>query len=850
METLSTSIAPVLTKVEVKGNEISIGVSVDQFSQEFTFKEPENIYELNYILQQVASFVKQHLDKEEKPESVDYAIINGLLRNLDPHSSLLIPEIYSEFSSKTSGNFGGVGMMISISDGALTIISPIDNTPASRAGLRAKDHIVQINEESTINMSLSEAVKKLRGDEGTEVDIYIMRKSYSSPKKITIIRDIINVTSVKSFVFEEEKKRVGLLKISEFQENTIDEINSHLDQMDYDLKDFQGLIIDLRNNPGGLLDQAIKVSDRFLSEGVIVSTAGLVPDSTKSFNAHWFRSITNIPIIVLINNGSASASEIVAAALKKNNRAVVLGIQSFGKGSVQQVIPFAGGSALKLTTSKYLTPGNISIQSVGVSPHVAVIPYFISEEYLHVTIPKLDQAENSLDQNFAEWGDKAEPPEKTVFYLYKEDNKEETEDEEVVHKELEFKRLKEDFLVQTSVKILAENSKKGFESLLKTSLTHLEQEQKAQEQKLIEKFAASSIAIDWRLYPEATEGKIKSSAWIEIKTEKEGIWKKNNGDIPADSEIRLYVKAENISKTTISRLLAITECNDYIFDDRQYAFGKLDPEESKQWFIPFKLSKSSLSRSELVHFSFMDSLNRKIHQDSIVLNIIQKSWPEFLYEITTMDNGKHESEGNSDGIIQAEETITVKVDVTNKGEGESGALTVLLKNGEGKDVFLKKGRHSLKILQPGKTDTAYFQFLLKEPPKDKDLDFSLDIIDSVFSQKSLNQKFKIPIGQKDYSAVNMPPSIYLESSNLTSSMRKYKLSGSISDQKGVKDLYIFNDKKKVYYKNFLNNQNRSKVSFSVDLDLDKEDNSIIIISRDDDSVITQKSIFIRYTAFK
>ena len=349
LERLSLIIAPVLTKTRTEGNTIFIEVRVDQFTREFRFNKPKNINELNYILQQVVKFVKQHIENSEKPETVDYAVINGFLRKLDPHSSFLIPEIYSDFSTQTSGNFGGVGMMISIRDGSLTIISPIDNTPASRAGLRAKDRIVQINEESTINMPLSDAVKMLRGKVDTKVDIYIMRKGLSSPKKITIIRDIIEITSVKSFTFEESGKRIGLLKINTFQQNTIDEINTHLEEMDYDLKNFQGLIIDLRDNPGGLLDQAIEVSDRFLNDGVIVSTAGLKRGSIKSFSAHWFRSITDIPIIILINNRSASASEIVTAALKKNKRAVVIGIQTFGKGSVQQVIPFPGGSALRLT---------------------------------------------------------------------------------------------------------------------------------------------------------------------------------------------------------------------------------------------------------------------------------------------------------------------------------------------------------------------------------------------------------------------------------------------------------------------------------------------------------------------
>ncbi len=855
LERLSVNIAPVLTQTETLNGKVKVNVSVDQFRKTFTFNIPSNTSDLNDILQQVVGFTKQYLEKTEKPESVDYAVINGFLRELDPHSSLLIPEIYEDFSTQTSGNFGGVGMMISIRDGSLTIISPIDNTPASRAGLRANDIIMQINEESTINMSLSDAVKKLRGKEGTEVDVYIMRKEFSSPKKFTIVRDIIEINSVKSYSFREDGKRVGLIKINTFQQNTIDEINSQLEDLDYDLKDFYGLIIDLRNNPGGLLDQAIKVSDRFLNEGVIVSTAGLRKGSIKSYSAHWFRSITEIPIIVLVNNGSASASEIVTAAIKKNNRGVVLGIQTFGKGSVQQVIPFPGGSALRLTTSKYLTPGNISIQSVGVSPHIAINPYYVSEDLLHITKPKLDKGEISLDQNFSEWGDKGEPPLKSVYYLYEndeEDEEQEDTDNNLSVKELEQKRLAEDFLVQSAVKILIQNQRKGFRNLKQKALTYLDQQQKVQEQKLIERFSSFDSPIDWKTYAIRTTGRLAVKTWIELKKKKNGndIWIKYNGVVPADSEIRLFVEAKNQGKTAISRLMALSESENQMFDDRQFAFGKLEKGESKKWYVPIKIAKSISSRNDLITFKFTDQHNKELLQTNYVVQTQQKENPEFQYVVSILDNGAQKSKGNGNGSIDVGESIAVKVKITNKGKGESGALTVLLKNGEGKNVFLNVGRQALEPLKPGKTETAVFQFDLKKLPGDRDLDFSLDIIDSVFTLSSLNHKLKIQTNKKVSSINNMPPSIVLKNENLTSSKKLFVLGGNILDQKGVKDVYVFNNRKKVFYKNFLDSPNRTKVAFNLKLDLEEEVNKVIIISRDEDNVTSQKNLYIRSTAFK
>ena len=702
-------------------------------------------------------------------------------------------------------------------------------------------------------MSLTDAVKKLRGVAGTKVDIFIMRKGFTSPKKYVITRDIIEIESVESFVFKEKEKRVGYLKINTFQQNTMDEIDSHLEDMDYDLNDFQGLILDLRNNPGGLLEQAIKVSDRFLSDGDIVSTAGLNPNSIKTYKAHWFRSNVKLPMIVLVNNGSASASEIVAAALKKNKRAVVMGIQTFGKGSVQQVIPFKQGSALRLTTSKYLTPGKISIQSVGVMPHVAITPYYISNDFLYVTSPKLENSENSLKRNFAEWGNAVDKPETTVFYLFHEEQSKQDNDEETADKELRFNRLKQDFLVQTASKILFKNEKKqGFEELLKVTLNHVKVVEKAEEQQIVKKFGAFDPPIDWKSYQLEPKGEVTSRAWLRIKQEVDGKekWVDHEGPIPADNEIRLFLEAENTGSHKIPRLMAITKAKNAVFDDRQFAFGMLMPGQSKKWFIPIKISEAAESRSNFIEFRFFDEEKRSIHQNTIVLDIKEKGRPEFQYEVTLSDNGDFGSKGNGDSILQINEVISVQVSVTNKGKGPSGPLTILLKNGEGRYIFIKKGRQSLEILQPDKTGKALFQFDLKKEPDDGDLNFSLDILDKTFPLSSINQKIIIPLYRQAKRISNKPPSIKIRSNELLSLYKSYKLSGNITDTKGVKDVAIFNNQKKIFYKNYSIKKNRQLVDFDVDVDLAEENNRILIITRDDENVRTSKEIYLRYTGSK
>lgn len=851
LDHLSTSIAPVLTTYKEEGSSVEIEISVDQYRQSYRFPKPPDTAELNRILQMLIRFVKQHLDKNEKPEDVDYAVINGFLKQLDPHSSFLIPEIYSDFSASTSGNFGGVGMMIGLRKGNLTIIAPIDDTPASRTGLKANDKIVQINEESTINMSLTDAVKKLRGEKGTKVEIFIMRKGFTSPRKFIIIRDIIKITSVESHTFKKEKKRVGYLKVNTFQQNTMDEINAHLDDMDYNLSDFYGLILDLRNNPGGLLDQAIKVSDRFLSDGVIVSTAGLTPGSIKSYRAHWFRSIVDIPLIVIVNNGSASASEIVAAALKKNRRAVVIGIQTFGKGSVQQVIPFKEGSALRLTTSKYLTPGNISIQSVGVTPHIAVTPYYISTDFLHVTSPRLDQAEKSLDQNFAEWGDKPDPPLKTVFYLY-QDKEKEDEDEEIDLKTAKRKTLETDFLVQSAIHILRENEKQEFEQLLEKAISYMDNDQNMQKQKLIEKFASFEIPVDWKSYQIETPGTISSKVWLERKsnTGDKEIWKRHEGPIPANSEIRLNLSAKNVGNNPISKLMAVTESKNQVFDDRQFAFGRLDPGKTKNWFIPIKIAEASISRNNLITLVFKDEKKRTVNEDAIALIIKEKQRPLFQYNITSFENGEFESSGNNNGILESGESVAFKIDITNRGRGESGPLTILLRNGEGKAVFLKKGRQTVEALKPNATSSAILTFVMKDKPADNNLDFSLDILDGTYPLTSVNQKIKIPLNTILETTSNTPPAIHLRDEPLVSRKKVFSISGQIDDPQGVKDMYVFQNKKKIFYRNFINEGNRKTVRFNLKLNLEKKSNDVVIVARDDSNVTARKRYYLRYDTSK
>ncbi len=310
----------------------------------------------------------QYVEEVEDKELIENAL-NGLLSSLDPHSGYLNEERFREMKVETRGEFGGLGIEVTMENGLVKVVSPIDDTPAFRAGIQSGDYIVKIDDESVMGMSLSDAVKKMRGKVGTSIDLLIRRIGEDNPIELTIIRDIIRIKSVKSRI----EGNVGYIRITTFSQNTGSGVKKAVEEIVEELGDsIIGYVLDLRNNPGGLLSQAIEVADIFIDKGEIVSQRGRYEEDTERSNATPGDLTNGLPIVVLINGGSASASEIVAGALQDHKRAIVMGTQSFGKGSVQTVIPLPGNGAMRLTTARYYTPSGRSIQAKGITPDIIV----------------------------------------------------------------------------------------------------------------------------------------------------------------------------------------------------------------------------------------------------------------------------------------------------------------------------------------------------------------------------------------------------------------------------------------------------------------------------------------------
>ncbi len=354
-----------LTLVAVQPSRLLIGTSARAAAAD-TYRQL-NLF--GDIFERVRS---HYVEKPEDGKLVESAI-NGMLNGLDPHSSYMDTKSFRDMQVQTRGEFGGLGIEVTMEDGLVKVVAPIDDTPAAKAGIRAGDVITHLDDEAVQGLTLNQAVEKMRGPVNSKIRLKVMRKGLDKPLEIAITRDTIRVRSVRSHT---EGDDVGYIRITQFNEQTTDGLKKSIAEISNQLGNdkLRGFVIDLRNNPGGLLDQAISVSDAFLERGEIVSTRGRDPEETQRFNARPGDLTKGKPVILLINGGSASASEIVAGALQDHRRATLVGTRSFGKGSVQTIIPLGSGNgALRLTTARYFTPSGRSIQAKGISPDIEVL---------------------------------------------------------------------------------------------------------------------------------------------------------------------------------------------------------------------------------------------------------------------------------------------------------------------------------------------------------------------------------------------------------------------------------------------------------------------------------------------
>ncbi len=677
----------------------ALEVVVGRNQRTFDLAQMQNIFLARHRLRSILRFIGEHIsDPEIKPRDVEYAAINGMLSTLDPHSVHMPAETFREMKVNTRGSFGGLGIVISIREGQLTVISPIDDTPASRAGLKAGDKIVRINEESTVNMRLQEAVDRLRGKIGTEVTVWILRKGWTAPKQFSLTRDRIQIHSVESKLLE---GGVGYVKVKNFQENTTAHLKRHIEQMRTDNGgDIEGLVLDLRNNPGGLLGQAIKVSDLFLDSGTIVLTVGAQNKHKETKEATWRGTEDRYPLVVLVNNGSASASEIVAGALKNQDRALVIGEQTFGKGSVQVLFTLDDSSALKLTVAQYLTPGEVSIQSVGIVPDLVSVPVTLEGDDVSYYAGDQGVREADLDEHLTNEAARAEARPNRVLH-YWEPPVDDLSDEEAATRAAEEAAGRvgtPDFQMRLARDLIRRAGGSGMRrEMLRNAEGFLDEVQIHETGKIGE--ALSKLKVDWA--DGSNDANNVPVVAVTTSASTQGV--------RAGDELTVTAKVTNRGDTPLYRVRGMSESDSRTLNDLEFVFGLIPPGETRSWSTKVKVPKDEDER--------VDELTLTVHSDADALSLAQTDLrlrtlalprPHFRWAWQVDDAAG----GDGDGRIRAGETSDVLLHVTNVGDGTSAET--LAKMGLDKDVDrrfvdLKSGRATLGEVAPGKGATGRFQ---------------------------------------------------------------------------------------------------------------------------------------------
>ena len=747
-------------------NPSTVKVRVDTQEREFRVDNVLGLWDVSARLRDILGFVQENLRGTEVDlREVEYAACNGMLHTLDPHSVLLSPEAYKEMNLSTSGQFGGLGIVISIRDQQLTVINPMPGTPAFRAGIKKYDRIMKIGGESTLNMGLNEAVQHLRGAPGTKVTVWLRRDGpdgWQNPKPFELVREIIKVQSVEHKLLADN---VGYVRIKQFQANT----SKDLDDALRDLKrngELRGLVLDLRGNPGGLLEQAARVADKFLVSGPIVATVGnpVAGEDREEKVAHPDGTEPNYPIALLVNGSSASASEIVAGALKNHDRAIVIGETTFGKGSVQLVFTeLPDRAALKLTIAQYLTePGDISIQGTGVTPDIELDPMTADVQEMDLTVDTGSIKERDLSRSLSNArAREGQKPQDVVRYNLPEALRRELRErggdpDEVLGPDFPNK----DFPVKFARDIAAKVPHGKRLEQLRAAKQIIQEARNAELQKASQDL--QQLGIDWSDAPadtqQVTAGAPPPNVEVKLETDKP------NNEASAGDPLTLKVSVTNKGAVTLHRLAAVTKSDNALYDNKELVIGKLEPGKTRTAQIPLgwcevegrkpgstaplpkdaprtcRLPRDTLSRMDGITVKFDEARGRAPAPQQLRVAVKALERPIFAYNYQIADVRK----GNGDGKVQKGEHVTMYVTIKNVGKGKSYETQVNLRNLSGDGLLLHEGRHDVSNMLPGEMRKVAFTFDVEAPLADPEAKVELSIADRDL-RETVVEKVKMPI---------------------------------------------------------------------------------------------------------
>lgn len=762
LEALEKRVAQVLVQPigPNRGGE-RVRVRVGTHEKIFELGEIEALWAVGPHVREVFRFVTEHTDlTEDEQREAEYAIVAGVLSTLDPHTNLLRPSDFSDMKASTKGSFGGLGIEVGMRDGKITVIRVIDGNPASKVDMQPGDRIAQIGSESTVTMTLNEAVDRLRGPAGTDVVLYVMREGLAKPKRLSITRATIKLDSVIGEKLELDgldgkKHSVGLVQIPRnFAQTTGKELRAKLDE--FEKAGVEGIVLDLRDNPGGLLNAAVEVADAFLDSGTIVSTVG-VSSPREENRADDRYDFPDLPLVVLVDQGSASASEIVAGALRNLGRGVLMGRRTFGKGSVQVLHERKAGDkelALKLTIAQYLTPGDVSIQSVGVSPDIETIPVWIGKEQIYYFgRGRFDLLrEESLASHLTSNAKAQKIAHGSLHFLDAGSvtpGKGDDADKDSASKKGSKKKASSQppsFLDDPEIRMAAEFVAWAPSSDRDTLLREMDGFVTAQEKKQQERITQSLTArdIDWTVGPKPASGAAKLQ--VSLTTDKPG------NKIKGGERGTVTATVKNVGDAPAYQVRAITDSDYRYFDERELLFGKINPGESRTYSLKLSVSEHELSRTDRIDLHLFEEHGAKLaagSTTSIDVSAEGLPRPQFVYGYQVIDDPAlgESIKGNGDGVLQVGERVRLRVTLANQGEGPALDTWVTLRNRSGETVFLHEGRKELGKVATGNTRAVDLDFELKERPDDGEVALQLTVSDNKIAE-ALSEKIHLPVPEQ------------------------------------------------------------------------------------------------------
>jgi carboxyl-terminal processing protease len=752
LESVQRNIAEVL--VDARDDKSEVIVTVNDKVQTFNIADVDSVWKLAARLKEIFRFIQANMNPGSDPAQIEYAAVNGMLSTLDPHSQLLDPEQARDMDINTSGKFGGIGIVIGMrrdkkaNTNRLTVINLIQGeTPATRAGLKAGDRIVKINDEPTDNLTLNEAMNRLRGDPQTKVSVTVERPGVTVPAQVyELVRDIIHVPSVHARLLP---GNVGYLKLDQFSQEVSSEMRRSMEELRR--QGAKGWVLDLRNNPGGLLDQAVRVSDVFIDTGTLVTTVGYAGKQREEKRAQP-AGTDHLPLAVLVNSNSASASEIVAGALKNLDRGVIVGQTTFGKGSVQVLFDYDDGSKLKLTIAQYLTPNDVSIQSVGITPDIELQRVFVPEKIAsykdilrllkpinrwrevdleaHLTSKNIHEGEKPADsvrfiepeeKKKPETAEKDETPDDPSHAAAPDDDEEDDTPQEVGD------NFKEDFQIRFARELVASGKATSRSELIKETKPFLAHRKAEEEAKIAA--ALGKLGIDWSVGPAQPGAHLVAH----ITTDKP------SNKVTAGEVIAIQGSVTNNGTAPAYQVHARGKNDDWTFEGVELVFGRVDPGQTRNFTAYVKVATDAETRVDQVEWDFTEAGGAKVDAPVTMVAIDGLPRPQFAYTYQLIDDG-----GNGDGLLQLGESLRLHVTVKNVGKGPGLATSALLRNASGNGIVVNKGRFELQKLAAGESRSMDFTFDVKKDFTAKEAGLDLTVFDADL-RENVNERLKFPV---------------------------------------------------------------------------------------------------------